>query len=46
MLGPPVAFQGFPDGLGVGFDMWIPELGELCAVPLSSQDGVHNGKAC
>jgi len=21
------------------------ELGELCAVPLSSQDGVHNGEA-
>lgn len=45
MLGPPVAFQRFSDGLGVGFDVWIPQLGEFCAVPLSSQDGVHNGKA-
>lgn len=24
MLRPPVAFQRFPDGLGVGFDAWIP----------------------
>jgi hypothetical protein len=23
--------------LGVGFDVWIPQLGELCAVPLSSE---------
>ena len=45
MLGPPVAFQRFSDGLGVGFDMWIPQLGELGAVPLSSQNGVHNGTA-
>ena len=45
MLGPPVAFQRFPDGLGISFDVWIPQLGELCAVPLSSQDGVHNGTA-
>jgi hypothetical protein len=45
MLGPPVAFQRFSDGLGVDFDVWIPQLGELCAVPLSSQDGVHNGPA-
>jgi hypothetical protein len=37
MLGPPVAFQRFSDDLGVGFDVWIPQLGELCAVPLSSE---------
>jgi hypothetical protein len=35
----------FSDGVGVGFDVWIPQLGELCAVRLSSQDGVHNGTA-
>ena len=46
MLGPPVAFQRFSDGLGVGFDVWIAQLGKLCAVPLSSQNGVHNGTAC
>src|SRR6202041_2280097 len=33
------------DSLGVGFDVWIPQLGGLCAVPLSSQNGVHNGTA-
>jgi hypothetical protein len=38
---PPAIFGG----LGVGFDVWIPQLGELCAVRLSSQDGVHNGTA-
>jgi hypothetical protein len=45
MLGPPVAFQGFSEGLRVGFDVWIPQLGEFGAVPMSSQDGIHNGKA-
>jgi hypothetical protein len=45
MLGPPVAFQRFSDGLGVGFDVWMPQLGELGAVPLASQNGVHNGQA-
>ena len=45
MLRPPVALQRFSDGVDVGSDVWIPQLGELCAVPLSSQDGVHNGTA-
>jgi hypothetical protein len=45
MLGPPAAFQRFSDGLGVGFDMWIRQLGELCSIWISSEDGVHNGKA-
>ena len=45
MLGPPVACQRFSDGVGVGSDVWIPQLGEFCAVPLSIQDGVHNGTA-
>ncbi len=46
MLGPPVAFQRFSDGLAVGLDVWIAQFGELGAVPLPSQDGVHNGQAC
>jgi hypothetical protein len=46
MLRSPVAFQRFSDGFGVGFDVWIAQLGKLCAIPLSSQNGVHNGTAC
>src|ERR1035441_8417362 len=45
MLRPPVTFQRFSDGFGVGLNVWIPQLGELRAVPLASQDGVHNSKA-
>jgi hypothetical protein len=46
MFEPPIAHQRFSDGLGVGLDVWIAQLGELGAVPLPSQDGVHNGQAC
>src|SRR6516225_917606 len=45
MLGPPVAFERFSNGFGVDFNPWIPQLGELCAIPLASQDGVYNSKA-
>src|SRR5262249_49200601 len=45
MLRPPVAFDRFSNGLGVSFDVRIPQLGEFCAVSLSSQDGVDHGKA-
>ncbi len=45
MLGPLVALHRFGDGLGVGMDVWMPQLGELGAVPLASQNGVYNGQA-
>jgi hypothetical protein len=40
MLGPPVAFQGFSEGLRVGFDVWILQIGEFVAYP-DVQPGWH-----